>query len=105
MCLKKKGVHTLNFHICNFIMQFFEIKFNLDCELTRRMLNVPSNLRAVCRVSDAHCNREKASNSLYGVKISSVNLDLCPISRKSIARQAVWVVTVEEVSSGLIQHS
>lgn len=56
-------------------------------------------------VSDAHCNREKASNSLYGVKISGVNLDLCPISRMSVRRQVVWVVTVEKVSSGLIQHN
>jgi len=65
------------------------------------MLNVPGNLRALCKVSDAHCNREKASNSLYGVKISSVNLDLCPISRKSFGRQAVWVVTVEKSRLGL----
>jgi len=69
------------------------------------MLNVPADLKAVCRVSDAHSNREKASNSLYGVKISGVNLDLCPISRMSVRRQVVWVVTAEKISSGLIQHN
>lgn len=63
------------------------------------MLNVPSNLRDACKVSDALCNRETASNGLYGVKISSVNLDLGPISRMSVRRQVVWVVTAEEVSS------
>lgn len=74
-------------------------------ELARGMLNAPANLKAVCKVSDAHSNREKASNRLYGVKISGVKLDLRPISRMSVRRQVVWVVTAEKVSSGLIQHN